>query len=138
MKTCSDCRQTLPFTDFYSHPRTYDKLLPRCKNCHKSRVTANRNSKLDMYRAKDRERARDPARIRALTANTKRWRSEDKRRMKCHNAVARAILNGRLVRQPCRKCSDPNTHAHHADYDKPYQVDWLCASCHSSEHKGSQ
>jgi hypothetical protein len=135
MKTCANCRQPLPESSFYRHPQTYDKLFSVCKTCHKSKMTANRNANLQKYREKDRQRAKHPERIRALTANTKRWRQEDKRRAKCHNAVARAILNGRLIRKPCRICNSAETHAHHHDYDKPYDVDWLCAPCHSAEHK---
>lgn len=135
MKTCTDCRQSLEPSCFYAHPRTFDRLLPRCKECHKKKVTQNRNANLARYREKDRERSRHPDRIKALTASTKRWRQEDKRRMKCHNAVARAILNGRLVRKPCEQCGRSDSHAHHEDYDQPYVVKWLCPVCHSAEHK---
>jgi ribosomal protein S27AE len=47
--------------------------------------------------------------------------------------VGRAVASGRLVRQPCR-CGSTRTQAHHNDYSKPLEVEWLCAPCHRTEH----
>lgn len=40
----------------------------------------------------------------------------------------------------CRRCGfvpedSTGIHAHHKDYKKPLQVQWLCASCHRKEHR---
>jgi transposase-like protein len=55
------------------------------------------------------------------------------------NTVAQAILDGRLVRQPCQECGQPTTFekqsvAHHPDYSRPLDVVWLCDSCHCQLH----
>lgn len=56
-------------------------------------------------------------------------------RRKAREKVAGAIRQGRLVRQPCERCgSEEKTDAHHSDYTKPLQVEWLCHNCHEAEH----
>jgi hypothetical protein len=58
-----------------------------------------------------------------------------------NRAVAYAIKTGRLVRQPCRVCAKyPHVNpgrvlAHHWDYDKPLDVEWLCIEHHAAWHR---
>lgn len=47
-----------------------------------------------------------------------------------------AIKLGLLVRQPCEVCGVTKVQAHHTDYNKPLEVQWLCAAHHSDLHKG--
>lgn len=54
---------------------------------------------------------------------------------KAHQAVQRALASGKLLRQPCEQCGAPKTHAHHADYSKPLEVQWLCPLCHKAVHR---
>lgn len=59
---------------------------------------------------------------------------------KAYSKVRNAIKYGVLVRPDiCERCGkDPGKasdgrskiHAHHHDYDKPLDVEWLCAKCH--------
>lgn len=66
-----------------------------------------------------------------------------------HSAVWSAIGTGALMRQfECERCSakagEPSRGAnpwlpvvvcaHHADYAKPLEVEWLCRSCHTKHH----
>ena len=46
-----------------------------------------------------------------------------------------AIESGKLVRQPCEKCGEARTDAHHDDYTMPLNVRWLCKKCHGIEHQ---
>ncbi len=46
-----------------------------------------------------------------------------------------AKRQGRLVPQPCEICDSTRViEAHHQDYTKPLNVNWLCASCHRTLH----
>ena len=36
--------------------------------------------------------------------------------------------------QPCVDCGKPGEHRHHEDYNKPFEIVWLCESCHHSRH----
>lgn len=65
----------------------------------------------------------------------KRWSKENPEARRAHKEVARAIKIGVLKKQNCENCgSTENIHAHHGDYSKPLDVDWLCNSCHQKHH----
>lgn len=42
---------------------------------------------------------------------------------------------GILTMQPCEKCSEEITQAHHDDYNRPWEVRWMCVKCHNKWHK---
>jgi hypothetical protein len=56
--------------------------------------------------------------------------------VKVHNAVKAGIL---IKPEECSRC---NGHyyliAHHEDYSRPLNVDWLCQSCHKEVHKNKK
>lgn len=49
--------------------------------------------------------------------------------------VKSALKTGRLVKQPCGICGEQISQAHHTDYSKPLEVQWLCSGCHAELHK---
>jgi len=61
-------------------------------------------------------------------------------KVRARTAVARAIKNGRLEKNPCLICGNAKRpHAHHEDYSSPLKITWLCAKCHKFIHsKGFQ
>ena len=134
-KECFKCKSVKPLTEFYKHSMMADGHLNKCKECTKNDVLKHRNQNLEKIRAYDRARAKQPERVKATTEITKAWRLEDSRRQLAHSAVARAIRSGALVRQPCSRCNEPKSIAHHEDYDKPLEVVWLCQPCHKQRHK---
>lgn len=46
----------------------------------------------------------------------------------------RRIMKGLLTREPCEVCSELKVEAHHDDYQKPYEVRWLCGKHHREHH----
>jgi len=63
------------------------------------------------------------------------------------NILEQAIENGTVKRQTvCQVCGDSGTfangrtkiQAHHADYNKPLDVMWLCQKCHHEWHKSNK
>ena len=135
MKTCFKCQISKPLEDFYKHSQMADGHVNKCKECNKKDVTNNRNKNIERIRAYDRERAKIPERKKTASEISKAWRMADKRRLTAHNAVARAIKSGKLVRLNCVRCNAEKTYAHHEDYDKPLEVVWLCQPCHKQRHK---
>lgn len=133
-KPCIKCGVIKPFEDFYRHPRMADGHLNKCKECCKHESSKHRNENIERVRAYDRERSKSGSRIRQSIEVTRAWRAQDKRRTVAHSAVARAIRNGLLERQPCESCGNPQAVAHHDDYDKPLDVRWLCQACHRQHH----
>lgn len=57
--------------------------------------------------------------------------------------VSRAVRKGILIRpEECSRCGErpgvnvaggPKIQGHHHDYNKPLDVEWLCAKCHRAE-----
>jgi len=80
--------------------------------------------------------------IRNSVAN---WQIANSEKVKAHHAVQYALRVGKLIRpDKCSRCGvipssriDGVTgiHAHHNDYSKPLQVEWLCAFCHGNERR---
>jgi hypothetical protein len=134
-KKCFKCNTVKPLEDFYKHPKMLDGHVNKCKECNKKDVTSNRNKNIEKFRAYDRARSKEPERIKANTEITRAWRAEDSRRSLAHSRVATAIRSGTLVRQPCCRCGEVKSVAHHEDYDKPLDVMWLCQPCHKQRHK---
>ena len=62
-------------------------------------------------------------------------RQQERLRQRAHGIVASAIKKGILVRQPCQECGLPNGDAHHKDYSKPLEVEWLCERHHMQRHR---
>jgi ribosomal protein S27AE len=50
-----------------------------------------------------------------------------------------AVQAGKLERpEECSKCGGADVQAHHRDYAKPLEVEWLCGDCHRSAHAGER
>jgi hypothetical protein len=47
-----------------------------------------------------------------------------------HKLTQESIRKSRLVRQPCEVCGAQRSHAHHPDYNRPLDVQWLCEKHH--------
>ena len=45
---------------------------------------------------------------------------------------------GILEQKPCEVCNDKNSFAHHCDYNKPWEVMWLCRKHHNEWHKNNK
>jgi len=60
---------------------------------------------------------------------------EVKARRQARFAVKIAVEAGRLTRQPCEKCDNPKSEAHHEDYSQPLNVMWLCRKHHLERHQ---
>jgi len=134
-KKCFKCNAVKLLEEFYKHPNMPDGHVNKCKECNKNDVTTHRNKNLEKVREYDRARGKESKRIKATTEITRAWRAEDSRRNVAHNQVAKAVRNGTLVRQPCVRCDETKSIAHHEDYDHPLVVMWLCQPCHKQRHK---
>lgn len=134
-KRCFKCEITKPLNEFYKHAQMADGHLNKCKDCKKSESTKNRWDNINRYREYDIARSKQPHRLELSSNQSKKWRSEDRRRSYAHVKVARALKNGTLQKQNCCRCQSPKTIAHHEDYDFPLDVVWLCQPCHKQRHK---
>lgn len=108
---------------------SYARTLARPKEVHveKRRETARK------YRERNRERIR--AYHRSYQKMYRQLSSEDFK-LKARNKTYRAVRDGKLIKLSCEVCGNPESQAHHHDYNKPFSVVWLCAIHHAELHQG--
>ena len=130
VKRCFKCEVELSISNFYKHPMMADGHLGKCKACTRYDVRENRKKRLDYYLEYDRERSRDPKRIKAIG-------QRDPVRKAAGLALRAAVAAGRVVKRPCEVCGNPKSEAHHDDYSKPLDVMWVCRKHHADIHRPS-
>ena len=139
MKKCSKCKQLKGEAEFYKDKRTPDGLKYQCKECHMESSIRTRDENLKRKYNKEymrRERKRNPEKYR------KRERIFSRKRPKNKKYLARKKLNNALKREDINKpnkCSDcgkkAKVTAHHKNYEKPLDIEWLCYECHGKRHR---
>jgi hypothetical protein len=132
MKNCISCGVGKPLSDFYLHPKMADGHLGKCKECCKSQVVANRTAKIERYRQHDRDRFQTSERKEVIKRARAKMKAEHPEKIKARQAVANALRDGRLTKEPCHLCGNENSEAHHEDYSRPLDVHWVCQDCHQS------
>jgi hypothetical protein len=135
-KQCFKCKQIKLLSDFYSHPKTADRHLNKCKDCTRKDTTARRfNPQFRQYVLEyDRLRNGLPSRIKGRVERLKRERKMFPEKGRARGLIMRLVKTGKLKRLPCEKCGNIKTEAHHPDYSKPAKIKWLCVEHHKLEH----
>lgn len=151
MKKCPDCKENLPLSAFYKNSSLSDGHFSKCKQCTKRAANENRLKNIDRYREYDRIRGALPSRVAIMkeysstdeykkshSAANNLYRANNRRKLRAHNAVNKAIASGNLKPwEGCaiQDCIDTKIEAHHPDYDRPLDVVWLCGTHHKMLHK---
>lgn len=133
-KRCFKCLEIKPLSAYYKHKQMGDGHLNKCKECTKKDVSERYSKDFDKVRAYEVKRSKSPERRKNSIIYQRTRRLKDPQKDKARNAVNNAIRDKRLMRQPCVKCGEPKSQAHHHDYSKPLDVIWLCFKCHRLEH----
>ena len=65
---------------------------------------------------------------------SKTYAEKNPEKKKAHQLLNAAVRAGKILRpEICEQCKKKsNVEAHHEDYSKPYDVEWLCRKCHNS------
>lgn len=121
-KHCTECGEEKPLDQFHRNHRMKDGHINQCKACRRPR-----NREWNRQNKEAFEAACKRYRIRHLGKAQARW------------AVGRALRDGKLHKpESCEGCGKQTPsrqlHGHHADYDKPLEVEWLCPECHGAKH----
>ena len=71
---------------------------------------------------------------------TRAWVKRNPEKKRAHWALKDAVKVGKIVRPSvCSRCgSEGPIHAHHPDYSKPLEVEFICSSCHGKQHRMEQ
>lgn len=129
-KVCRRCGETKPLSAYTRDKNTRDGHHSRCRVCHAA--------------GKRETRARHPETYREISrrqyANGHRSKGSAPIQHRAHVAVWRALKAGKLTRPPaCTRCEAiGSVQAHHEDYTKPFDVQWVCSRCHGAIHAAEQ
>lgn len=140
MKKCSSCKEEKQKSEFYKDKRTSDGLKSQCKKCHclSTVICRDPNNHSDYNREwmrKSKYHTRDEVRQKQMDRSRVKNLSIE---AKARNLANRAVELGFLLRpEICPKCnrSDLKINAHHEDYTKPLDVQWMCSQCHGIKHR---
>lgn len=105
-----------------------------CPKC-KKRIEANTYywANREKILAKERQKRQDNPEWAKARDRTRYER--DKKKVLARRTIQNAIWRGVLQRQPCEICGNEISEAHHDDYDKPWDVRWLCKQHHMEHHE---
>ena len=152
-KICTRCEKKKSVDEFYKNQGMADGRLSQCIGC--VRDYQNKRNKANPgpsriqareWRSKNRKHHR---------AQVKKWRQENRdkvneysrrryhdpknrQKVEARYAAINAVRYGKLIRPTnCSRCGTRCTpEAHHPDYSKPLDVEWLCRTCHKKEDQG--
>ena len=158
-KSCSKCGHSKPLDAFNRNAQAKDGRRPDCRECGKQRFRRWWEKNKVRVRAMNREAMRDRRWSRgfveqgreanrdyyqrndeAIRDRRRRRAKEEPEKEAARLAVKGAIKRGRLHRPDgCQSCGHDfsfyRLEAHHSDYAKPLDVEWLCAKCHGARHQ---
>lgn len=127
MRDCTKCGVPTDFGPNHKSRQGY-----WCKVCRsKASVESARKHRASKRAANNSYSARHSANRAAKTAA---YRTNHPERRLAHQSVQTAVRNGTLIAMPCSVCGSAKTHAHHDDYSKPLDVEWLCHMHHMERH----
>lgn len=148
-KLCTRCKLGQPTSEFYSRRKSKDGLHSNCKSCCKetARLSRERNperaaglarawAERNPERAAEAKRRYKRRHREKLRADSRRRRETEPEKIKARQILNNAVNYGKIERpDTCGRCEEQgDIQAHHHDYSKPLDVEWLCRGCHVEEH----
>lgn len=136
-KHCPKCNTTKQIDEFYKNASARDGHQVWCKACWKADCAARTARDPDNRRSvslRSFHKRRAEGKPLHPSALTTRPYDEKTRARRILQAEVRA---GRIVKGPCCECGTVvDIDAHHSDYSKPLDIEWLCRLCHAKRHRG--
>jgi len=71
----------------------------------------------------------------SITQRVRDWRSKYPEKRKAQADVFVALRNKTIKKQHCEICGCEKVEAHHEDYSKPLEINWLCKKHHIEADK---
>jgi len=162
MKTCLVCKKELEESNFHKDKKRNDGLNPWCRICckeYQKNIPKNKRQeyeKINYFKNKDKillkmaeDRRKNPEKYLLKNklyklknpdkcANYRKIsRERHKEERKIHRLVKKMVDKGVLYKSTyCVDCKkDCKTNGHHENYNKPFDVIWLCHQCHMKRHR---
>jgi hypothetical protein len=135
MKRCSRCLAYKHESGFTKNKQTRDSLNVYCRDCTRilgkeyfHKYHSKRTESIKRY--KETERGREVS-IRGY----RNYIKSNPYKFLAHASVRSAIKLGIMNIEPCMVCGELEVEAHHEDYQRPYDVKWLCKKHHVERHQ---
>jgi hypothetical protein len=155
VRRCRTCGETKPLEAFRAREPERRLRMHQCRPCELAVRREQKRSWSEAHRAEVRARRRQgyAANAEAERERCRRWRLlNPTKHMECvQNAIQqhpererarqmlRSAIRRGLVARPsvCSGCGNEQARieAHHADYGRPFEVEWLCRLCHGKRHR---
>jgi len=132
-KVCTQCKASKPISGFYVRNKAKGSFTSYCKECYKKYDTVRYYSNREKRLKEAREAYANPEVKKRKLDYSKRYIGTVK--WVCRQATRNAVAAGKLIKKNCEVCDDPNVEAHHSDYGKPLEVNWLCIGHHKRVHR---
>lgn len=146
-KTCSKCGEVKPLDSFIKNKTCRDGRAGVCKVCQNTYSRSWSAKPINKEQKAITSKEYNKTHRDELAANA-RWYYKNHREKCILRQVSKpyekrlatwtvkdAIKVGRLTRPiRCLCGSSRNIEAHHVDYSKPLDVEWLCSVCHKARH----
>lgn len=131
-KKCIDCERK---HNRERYLKNKDVIIKRSSLYQKTHYKEKR-IKIEEWRDKNREKVR--AQNRESYQRNKEWykkRTIDPIKKEARYLLNLAVVTGKIIKPDnCQRCDESKKlSAHHDDYNKPYDVRWLCGKCHKIE-----
>jgi len=139
---CSSCREWVSVDGFNKLKSAPSGRQYQCRKCDRAGCVRSYRKRIKTDPAFKRRasrvfRSNHPGHsIAALAA----WRAANPEKFRAYKIIYSAVRSGAIDRpSACCRCGNEVLdtrcmHAHHHDYDKPLDVEWLCSGCHGRRH----
>lgn len=154
-KKCSSCNETKDIECFQVRSDKPHLRRGQCAECRRLLVrkykkdnAENIRKKRRLHYLKNREytcrktseyKKQDPEKWRKyINKKARELRVTDvktKIRTKAVNTLTYAKTKGEVAPEPCVYCGNKKSEAHHNDYTKPLEVQWMCRKHHQAWHR---
>jgi len=119
--------------NFYKKDRNKSGFDNRCKECFLilARYHNAKNYNKKIWRKKAEKRKKEGKQKKNSKEMMNKYPLKYKARYKLRNKV----YSGKIKKEACEVCGNKKVQAHHEDYNKPFDVNWLCIEHHRDRHR---
>ena len=128
-KECTKCGGVFDELAFNKDNLSKDGLQGKCRECKRKYRLENREAIRQYTREYYQQHKKEAKEY------NRRYRKNNREKKTAHDRVKYALRTGKIKKQPCA-CGCKEVEAHHGDYSRPLEVEWICVPCHNKLHSG--
>lgn len=122
-KKCPKCKRSKKLDCFYGGGQSW------CKKCQGDRYKNDKNYRKKFIEGRKKYLKTEQYKKLHRKDSFLNW-IRNRKKVIARQKVYYALKTGKLERKRCEVCGDSRVQAHHKNYNKPYEVEWLCIKDH--------